>query len=545
MAHTERRPFDANIAPHGYLILVAATCITLALMAGYMVTRVMSVMWSTGWRVTDAIMAAMLIAAEAFMAVHGVGYFFNLVKCARRQRQTDPIFFPEMVWPPVSILVASFNESEDVLEDTLASAAAMDYPALQFYLLDDSTKAECQEGARRVAERYGFTYVHRTNRAGYKAGAINDLLPSITTPYIALLDADQKPLSTWLKEVMPFMHGNPRHALVQSPQVYMNHVGLPVAEAAKYQQAVWFEYICEGKSQSNAVFCCGSNCVLRVEALRDIETDHGGRRAFFDESSVTEDYATTYRLHQKGWRSDYVNQMYASGMGPETLPAYFVQQMRWAMGTMAQSWPFFRDLWRNPRSLTWQQWWEYFISCTYYFVGFANFTFMLAPMCFVFLDIRPLRTDARTYLYFFVPYMIFTMNLFFIGMKMRGFAGRKLWLASALSFCTFWIYMKAGMVAVFKLKRAFGVTPKGVGGAIPLRRLWMEFSMLVLNGATAIAGVYLFLHGWHLVYLINSVWAGYHTLLLSTLFLHFNRPVTIGARTPCFTALRYEPDRAA
>jgi hypothetical protein len=129
------------------------------------------------------------------------------------------------------------------------------------------------------------------------------------------------------------------------------------------------------------------------------------------------------------------------------------------------------------------------------------------------------------------------MNLFFIGMKMRGFPARKLWFASALSFCTFWIYMKAGMVAVFKIKRAFGVTPKGVGGAIPLRRLWMELSMLVANAATALAGIYLFFAGgWHGVYLINSVWAGYHTLLLSTLFFHFNTPVDVGARASCFTA---------
>ena len=45
---------------------------------------------------------------------------------------------------------------------------------------------------------------------------------------------------------------------------------------------------------------------------------------------------------------------------------------------------------------------------------------------------------------------------------------------TALSFGTFWTYVKAGLVALFGLKRAFGVTPKGVGGALPLRALKLE-----------------------------------------------------------------------
>jgi cellulose synthase (UDP-forming) len=309
---------------------------------------------------------------------------------------------------------------------------------------------------------------------------------------------------------------------------------LPVCEAATYQQAVWFEYICEGKAHSNAVFCCGSNCVIRRRALLDLRTVHNGRVLYFDERSVTEDFATTYRLHQAGWRTDYVNQMYASGMGPETLPAYFVQQMRWAMGTMAQSWCYLHDLWHKPRSLTLAQWWEYLISCSYYFVGWVNFIIMLAPICFIALDIRPLRANAMLYLYFFVPYLLFTMNVFFFGMWLRHYSPRGVWLASLLSFSTFWIYMKAAVVAVFGLKRGFAVTPKGVGGTIPLRSLWMELTMCIANALAAIAGFSYFMAGRGPAYLINSVWAGYHAFVLSVLFLYFNKPVTVTRREPCF-----------
>jgi len=51
----------------------------------------------------------------------------------------------------------------------------MDYPAIHLYLLDDPTKEECRIAGQRLAARYGATLKQRTNRAGYKAGAINDL----------------------------------------------------------------------------------------------------------------------------------------------------------------------------------------------------------------------------------------------------------------------------------------------------------------------------------------------------------------------------------
>jgi cellulose synthase (UDP-forming) len=534
-----RRPDDSKANPRAYYALFAIMLVSFVMMTGYASIRTVMLITGDGYSPADAVMAVLLLGAELFLCVHAVGYFFNMFKAGRRHLTVQPIAFARYVREPVAILVAAFNESERVLEDTLSSAAAMDYP-INIYLLDDSTRPECQEGARRVAAKYGATLVHRENRAGYKAGAINDLIPRLTEKYIALLDADQKPREDWLKEVVAYMEDEPTLALVQAPQHYINDAGLPVCTAAKFQQAIFFEYICEGKSYSNAMFCCGSNCVLRREALLSIREVRDGRVNYFDESSVTEDFATAFLLHRQGWRSDYVNEKYALGMGPETLPAYFVQQFRWAMGTQSQWRMLLKAMWRTPRALTPAQWWEYWMVTTYYFVGFANFIFMLAPICFMLFGIKPVHSHATLYLAFFVPYVLFTMNLFFFGMRVRKYAMKGIWLASALSFSTFWIYMKAGFVSILGLKRAFGVTPKGVGGAIPLRRLWMELTMFVGNLATALWGIYHLIagDGPAISYAINTVWATYHSILLSTLFLHFNRPVTIAERELLFQPAR-------
>lgn len=532
-----RHSFTLSIAQRALFVL---TAITLLLMALYVCVRLTTV-FADGYTWADSIMAALLFGAELFLCFHGVGYFLSVVKAERHQRRAQPLLFSrhragsDARLPAVAVLVASFNESAEVLEETLASVSAMDYAAAHVYVLDDSTKVESQQGAARVAATYGATLVHRTNRSGYKAGAINDLIPQLDEPYIALLDADQRPLASWLRDLVPYIESQPDLAFVQVPQVYVNSAGLPVAEAATYQQAVFFEYICEGKSDSNAMFCCGSNVILRRDALLSIGCTVNGRRHYFDETSVTEDFATSFRLHANGWRTDYVNQPYVVGMGPETLPAYFTQQMRWAMGTMAVGLQVGRRMINHPFALRPAQWFEYLLSGSYYFVGIANFIFMLAPIMFMLFDVRPLRASSNLYLVFFVPYIAFTMNLFFFGMWLRNYSIRGVWLASALSFATFWIYIKAAIVALFGLKRAFGVTPKGVGGAIPVSQMWPELVMFGCNYMVVVWGTYhIATYGWSVAYVMNTFWAGYHAILLSTLFVYFNKPVTIAPRRLLF-----------
>lgn len=524
-----------------YRLMGVMTITSFILMAAYVAVRLTTVPFDSSFAPSDRILAFCLLWAELFLCMHGVGYFTSVLKAARRERRGTPWLFARGSDAPVAVLIASFNESEDVLAETIASTLALDYPRFTVYLLDDSTKPENREGAARLARAFGIELVTRTSRAGYKAGAINDLLPKLTEPYVAILDADQRPLTTWLRDIVPLLEESPSLAFVQVPQVYVNTRGLPVARAAAFQQAVFFEYICEGKSDSNAMFCCGSNVVLRREALMSVEVVVDGRRHFFDETSVTEDFATTVRMHAAGWRTAYVNRRYVVGMGPETLPAYFTQQMRWAMGTLGVGLRVMGLLLRDRRQLTAGQWWEYLLSGTYYFVGFATFIFMIAPVLFVGFDVRPLRSDEGLYLVFFIPYIVFTMNLFFFGMALRNYSLKGVWLASALSFATFRTYIKAALVALFGLKRAFGVTPKGVGGAIPLVRLWPELVLLIANVATAAYGIFwMTRYGLELAYGINTIWAAYHSVLLSTLFVHFNRRVEI----PEYVAL-FEPAAGA
>ncbi|MGH7428295.1 MAG: glycosyltransferase family 2 protein, partial [Candidatus Methylomirabilaceae bacterium] len=408
----------------------------------------------------------------------------------------------------------------------------------------DSTREEARKGAEELAARYGARLVRRAQRRGYKAGAINDVLPHVEEPYLAIFDADARPVASFLRELVPLIERDPDLAFVQTPQFYERTESLPVASISASQQAVFFEYICEGKDTSGAMFFCGTNGIFRRSALLSIGRSIGDRVEYLDESSVTEDFATSLVLHQQGWRSLYYNRVYVYGMGPETLSAYFTQQMRWAIGNLTIFPRLLREMVRRPRSLRPGQWWEYFLTCTYYFVGWTNLCFMVMPILFLVFGVRPLIADPVAYLAAFVPYLFASLSFFYVNMARRGQRIRDLWLGQALGFGTFWIYMKAAVAAMLGRKRAFGVTPKGVGGKLPLRALWPQGTLLVLSYAAGIWGLlrYLYLDR-AMTLLVNVLWSWYHVALLLPLFYYFNRRVEIQPRTSLFD--RYIREEAA
>lgn len=516
---------------------------SLALLCLYVLFRA-SAFLDPSYRPVDRVASIGLLAAESFIFLHAFGYLLSTIKARRRYTTPREHLLAAFQEPPVAVLITSFNESPEILEETLAAALAMDYGRKTFYLVDDSTTEEARRGADTIARRYGARVVRRSQRRGYKAGAINDLLPGLTEPYLLILDADCRPVSGFLRELVPLIEEDARLAFIQTPQFYEGTESLPVASAAANQQAVFYEYICEGKSVSEAMFCCGTNVLFRREALLAIGRRVEDRLECFDESSVTEDFATSLLLHQGGWRSLYYNRVSVYGMGPETLAAYFTQQMRWSIGTLGIFRRLLGIMIRRPRSLRLGQWWEYFLSCTYYFVGWANFVFVLMPILFLLFDVRPLIADPLVYAAAFVPYFATSLSLFYASMQRRGYRVAELWKGQALGFNTSWVYMKAAVAAMLGRKRAFGVTPKGVGGKLPITALWVQLTWMFFSYVAGIWGLLRFVYLGHgVALLINVFWAWYHVALLATLFLYFNRPVTIRERPSLFD--RYLLEEAA
>ncbi|MEW6261014.1 MAG: glycosyltransferase family 2 protein [Thermodesulfobacteriota bacterium] len=393
----------------------------------------------------DKIAAAMLLMAEIFILVHGFGYFLNIYHVETAKHTTvQPTVFPSEPesYPPVAIIVSSYKEPIDVVRDTLICFYNLTYPNKRLYFLDDTrydvpwdTPERMQAYRQEIdalCKEIGV-YLFRRKWHGAKAGMINDFLDFIegkqregfqffpygfgrsaeSEKYIIVFDADMNPFPDFVEPLVAMMESNPRLAFIQTPQYYSNFEKNRVARAAGLQQAVFYEYICEGKSLQDAMFCCGTNVIFRREALVAV----GG----FDESSVTEDFATSLKFHQAGWSSRYLNKVCAFGLGPEDLGGYFKQQFRWALGTVGLFRNILQEFIRHPRMLPPMKWWEYFLSGSHYFIGWVFLVMIYCPILYLFGNVPSYFARPDVYLLLFAPYMVLSMTVFIGTLAQRKY----------------------------------------------------------------------------------------------------------------------------
>jgi cellulose synthase (UDP-forming) len=304
-------------------------------------------------------------------------------------------------------------------------------------------------------------------------------------------------------------------SFVQTPQFYSNIEESRVARAAAFQQVVFYEYICEGKSINDSMFCCGTNVVFRVDALKSV----GG----LDESTVTEDFATSVKLHAGKWKSLYYNHVCAFGMGPVTLDGYFKQQFRWANGTISVFRKVLFRLVTRPFSLTLGQWWEYFLSSSYYLIGSAFFLMMICPVIYLLFGIPSFFLRKEIYFLSFLPYIILSMSVFYLVLKGRNYKVKDLFLGQFLSVATITVYMRAAACALLGVKGTFKITGKEKEKAVSYFRLWPQLSLWMINFVAIIWGLNRFIYEREAAILVNSFWAMYHFIVLGAVF-YFNQP---------------------
>lgn len=462
----------------------------------------------------DRFFAWLLLGGEFFILIHAFGYALHLLRAVRMkdlaERVQPPLPFP---LPEVALLVAARHEPKEVLRDTFRALTAQHYAAKTVYFLDDSSEQSYRREAEEIAEEFGLVLFRREVRRGAKAGIINDCLKTLSQTYIVVFDADQQPMPDFLMKLVPLMEEDARLAFIQTPQFYSNIRSNRIARGAAYQQAVFYEYICEAKGSKQSMFCCGTNVIFRRQALLEVDG--------FDESVVTEDFATSLKLHLAHWRSLYFNHVGAFGMGPETLGAYFTQQGRWAKGTIGVLRKVVWNFLRRPWKLSLAQWWEYFLSSTYYFVGLAFLILMVCPIAYLFFGVPSFFIHTGVYISVFVPYFSLSLGVFFLTLRARHYRVRDLMLGQMLTYITFPVLFRATVSGLLGVQGSFGITAKGKGNELPLIALWPQLLLLFLNFAAMVWGFNRVWYEREMAILVNCFWALYHAIIMGFVF-YFN-----------------------
>ena len=164
----------------------------------------------------------------------------------------------------VDVFITTYNEDVSLVEKTARAACRIRWPSLRVYLLDDGARSEI----KRLTEDLGCGYITRgeewTEKPRHaKAGNVNNAIVQTTGDFILILDADQIPSPNILERTLGYFE-DPLCAFVQTPQHFYN---IPPGDPFGTDAPLFYGPIMRGKDGWNAAFFCGSNAVLRREAL--------------------------------------------------------------------------------------------------------------------------------------------------------------------------------------------------------------------------------------------------------------------------------------
>jgi len=257
----------------------------------------------------------------------------------------DPELYPE-AYPKVTIQLPIFNE-RDCCQHIIDVCAEMIWPRSRFQIqiLDDSTCVQTQNLVKEKIKEwsdYGIQmdYRWRTNRQGFKAGAMTEAMDSIRSfgEYVCIFDADFHPENTFLLNCIPVMKDHPEVAFVQARWTYAN--GDESMLTRIQEISLNFHIRCE----QYARYALGNfwNYNGTAGAWRIAAIDEAGG---WNNRTTVEDMDLSLRTYLNGWKFVFLDDVTTLNELPASYDAYRKQQHRWSCGPM--------QLWRKASNQMW------------------------------------------------------------------------------------------------------------------------------------------------------------------------------------------------
>jgi cellulose synthase (UDP-forming) len=214
-----------------------------------------SLNWAVWWIAVPLVLAEMFSLVDAFL--------FGATMWRRKERGEPP---PPPDSATVDVVITTYNEDVDLVMTTAKAAQQIRYPH-KTWVLDDGNRREM----RTAVEAAGIGYISRSEDwDGYsrhaKAGNLNNALMVLEGEFLLILDADQIPTPNLLDRTLGYFSDD-QVALIQTPQWFSN---VTDADPLGSQAPLFYGPIQQGKDGWNAAFFCGSNAILRREALMQL-----------------------------------------------------------------------------------------------------------------------------------------------------------------------------------------------------------------------------------------------------------------------------------
>src|SRR4051812_20478925 len=270
----------------------------------------------------------------SILAIYGWHRYY-LVHLYMKNRDKAPAPAPPMLpldkLPRVTIQLPIYNEMY-VADRLIDAVCEMDYPRelLEIQVLDDSTdetREIAELAVRRHASRgFDIRYLHRVDRTGYKAGALEAGLRVAKSNYIAIFDADFIPPQDFLLKTLPHFE-NPKVGMVQAR---WGHINQDYSLLTKIQSILLDAHFVLEHGARNRSGCFfnfnGTAGVWRREAI--------GSAGGWQHDTLTEDLDLSYRAQLLGWKFVFLPDLVAPAEVPVEMNSFKSQQHRWAKGSI-------------------------------------------------------------------------------------------------------------------------------------------------------------------------------------------------------------------
>lgn len=248
-------------------------------------------------------------------------------------------------FPKIVVQLPMFNEKE-VCQNIIDRACELEWPRsrIMVQVLDDST---CEETRRRIEDSVfewkekgvNIVYRWRSNRHGYKAGAMHEAMADIEEyEMCAIFDADFDPSPDFLYKTIPYLRSNPKAGFVQARWVYTN--GSESTLTRVQEISLNYHIRCEQYARFAAGLFFNFNGTAGVWRRQCI-VDAGG----WNNRTTVEDMDLSLRAYLRGWKFIFLDDVTCMNEIPADYDAYRKQQHRWSCGPM--------QLWRKAMAAVW------------------------------------------------------------------------------------------------------------------------------------------------------------------------------------------------
>jgi cellulose synthase (UDP-forming) len=417
-------------------------------------------------------------------------------------------------FPPVDIFICTYDEPLEILEKSILTALALDYPDATVWVLDDTRRQWLREYCAAVGARY----VTRDNNRDAKAGNLNNGLAvtagQTNAPVILVLDADFAPRPDFLRRTVGLL-SNPDVAVVQTPQFYYNpdpiQHNLLAAQSWVDDQRFFFDIFQPAKDAWGCAFCVGTSFIVRRDRLNEI----GG----FPSKAISEDINLTYTMLAKGYETWWLNEKLSIGLSAEGIPEYITQRARWCLGTiqvaLLRQGPLFGS------GFTFTQRWHYLHGVLNWLCKPFLVLLLIAPPIYWFAGMPAFETDYLSFLRYGVPALV--GQIIYMGWVSRS---RTLpFFMEATHAVTAFAVTATLLSAVVKpFGRPFKITDKGGDRSAPRThwKLASVFGLISLSSALSIVWAFVSPYAASEISSLdffNLLWAGIAMLIAFIAFL--------------------------